>query len=232
MEKNYVKLGDHGNGLLCKRKDSVDSQAWPEYVTAIKRSSKEGNAKQVNQETLTKKELVESTLDNGNIVKYYGFLENEADETLFVMEPCHGNLEELIQSGRQFTLKELSHLTNQILNGFSHLDKVESSGKENALRIFKGFMPEQIQITVKGVPLDAKVDWKAVPVDDIVLKLNNIVLQSLLTSREECASSYLEHYSWLSPNDDKLEIYSVGAILHKLATGESYPQTGTFKETV
>ncbi len=136
LKEEYSKIGELGRGTygivsLWRRKESLQTENnRPKYVAvkSILHSESEWVAKARQREVYILK-AVQAGLHN-NIVKYYGsFSDNSltTEQTVLVMEACHGDLRKLIQSKRVLNEEELRLLGEQVLSGLHYLHSLEQT---------------------------------------------------------------------------------------------------------
>ncbi len=125
VEDRELGRGTYGIVTLWKRKEGLPvTEVRPKYVAIkpIVHSDKDYFAKMRKREIYIL-ETVQSGCHN-NIIKYYGSLRDDSfttEQTVLVMEACHGDLDKLIQSERNLSDDELRMLGVQMLCGLHYL---------------------------------------------------------------------------------------------------------------
>ncbi len=204
LEEEYDKVhelgsGSYGTVWLWKRKRKLKTENnKPRYV-AVKSVVHTSDVCLTN--TGHREQYILKAAQSGcqNIINYYGSFHDSSvttDQTVLVMEACHGDLRRLIVSQRDLQDDELRYLGKQILNGLHHLHGLDSSSRilhrfrfwlifldysKNNLICFhitisRDLKPENILIYIPhAVNLEkAKaINWSKVQVNDIVLKISD-----------------------------------------------------------
>ncbi len=140
-EYDYVRdlgQGTYGKVSLWKRKKKVpESEQRPKYVASktIVNSTDSVHAKMRSRELYILKKVQAG--ENKNIVKYFGSYEQNMkniQNTVLVIEACHGDLRRLISAKRTLKKRDLRRIGRQILKGLEFLHEAKGKSGVNQSR--------------------------------------------------------------------------------------------------
>ena len=200
-------LGEGGMGIVYKGYDP--HLARKVAIKTIHRSLLRDKSGDELRERFSREARAAGRLIHSNIVTIHEYQEDESGMPFFVMEYVEGKtLKDCIVGGRQFSLTEATHITEQVLSAlaYSHRHGIVHRDIKPANIIL--LEDDTVKIADFGI---AKMEESEITKTGVILGTPQYL------SPEQCLGK---------PTDARSDLYSTGAVLYEMLTGhKAFPGT-------